>query len=172
MFFKSKWFQLIIALIIGVIILLLPRPEGTKFKITGDTAQNLFTAVQAHFDLIIKENPSTDTYVLVGKNPEGTECAAEFLQQKAADLGLPHVQVDYVDGLSPRAKRFLAVLCTLIILFILEPIPLEITAICIGVFLVAMNVTDVKTAWAPYMHPVVVFIMCCLIFAVSLDKAV
>jgi len=31
--------------------------------------------------------------------------------------------------------------------------------------------TRVKGAWAPYMHPVVIFIMCCLIFAISLDKA-
>jgi hypothetical protein len=52
-----------------------------------------------------------------------------------------------------------------------EPIPLEITAILIGVLLVVMQIVDVKTAWAPYMHPVVVFIMCCLIFAIALDKA-
>jgi sodium-dependent dicarboxylate transporter 2/3/5 len=79
--------------------------------------------------------------------------------------------VEYVNGLSPKAKRFLAMLGVLIFLFIAEPIPLEITAICIGVSLVLTGVCDVKTAWAPYMHPVVVFIMCCLIFAVSLDKA-
>ena len=48
---------------------------------------------------------------------------------------------------------------------------MEITAICIGVFLVIMGISDPKTAWAPYMHPVVIFIMCCLIFAISLDKA-
>ena len=48
---------------------------------------------------------------------------------------------------------------------------MEITAILIGVFLVVMQIVDVKTAWAPYMHPVVVFIMCCLIFAIALDKA-
>ena len=59
----------------------------------------------------------------------------------------------------------------LVFLFVAEPIPLEITAICIGVFLVITGISDVKDAWAPYMHPVVVFIMCCLIFAISLDKA-
>ena len=67
--------------------------------------------------------------------------------------------------------RFLAILAVLIFLFLVEPIPLEITAILIGVSLVAMQIVDVKTAWAPYMHPVVVFIMCCLIFAISLEKA-
>ena len=55
-------------------------------------------------------------------------------------------------GLSPKAKRFLAVLVVLVFLFIAEPIPLEITAICIGVFIVIMGVGDVKDAWAPYMH--------------------
>ncbi len=80
------------------------------------------------------------------------------------------MKVEYVDGLSPRAKRFLAILMVLVILFVLEPIPLEITAICIGVSLVAFQITDVKSAWAPYMHPVVIFIMCCLIFAIALDR--
>ena len=80
------------------------------------------------------------------------------------------LEIDYVNGLSPKAMRFLAVLAVLIFLFIAEPIPLEITAICIGVFMVIMGVADVKDAWAPYMHPVVVFIMCCLIFAIALEK--
>ena len=59
----------------------------------------------------------------------------------------------------------------LVFLFVAEPIPLEITAILIGVSLTALGIADVKDAWAPYMHPVVVFIMCCLIFAICLDKA-
>jgi sodium-dependent dicarboxylate transporter 2/3/5 len=37
--------------------------------------------------------------------------------------------------------------------------------------MILTGVTDVKGAWAPYMHPVVVFIMCCLIFAIALEKA-
>ena len=79
--------------------------------------------------------------------------------------------MEYVDGLSPKGKRFLAILGVLLFLFVAEPIPLEITAICIGVSLAALGIAPVKDAWAPYMHPVVVFIMCCLIFAISLDKA-
>ena len=33
------------------------------------------------------------------------------------------------------------------------------------------GVSDLKDAWAAYMHPVVLFIMCCLIFAISFEKA-
>ena len=64
----------------------------------------------------------------------------------------------------------LAVLAVLVVLFVVEPIPLEITAVLIGASLVMLGLTDVKGAWAPYMHPVVIFIMCCLIFAIALDK--
>ena len=92
------------------------------------------------------------------------------MKKKIAEAGLEGVEVKYVDGLSPKAKRFLAVLGLLIFLFVAEPIPLELTAICIGVLLVLLGIADVKDAWAPYMHPVVVFIMVCLIFAISLEK--
>ncbi len=172
MFFKSKWFQLILAVLIGITVLVLPRPEGTTFKISGDPSLLLYKHVSDYFEVERENNPSPkDFYKLIAKTPSGDHSTAQFLTQKAAELKTGRIQVDYVDGLPPKAKRFLAVLAVLVFLFVFEPIPLEITAICIGVFLVVMNVMDVKSAWAPYMHPVVVFIMCCLIFAVSLDKA-
>jgi len=171
MFLKTKTFKICIALLLGIIVLLLPRPEGTKFKITGDKNQLLFSGVDQYFALIPAENDHTDRYILKANHPGEPESTAKFLEGKIAELQDTGMKVDYVDGLSPRAKRFLAVLAVLIFLFIVEPIPLEITAICIGVFLVVMGISDVKNAWAPYMHPVVVFIMCCLIFAISLDKA-
>ena len=171
MFYKTNGFKLCIALLIGVAVFLLPRPEGTQFKITGDTNQTLMKTVNEHFDLVSDKKIKDQFYILKAKAPGTLEATAKFLGQKAKDLNLDKVQVNYVDGLSPKAKRFLAVLVVLIILFVVEPIPLEITAVCIGVSLVIFQITDVKNAWAPYMHPVVIFIMCCLIFAISLDKA-
>ncbi len=170
MFLKSKGFQLCLAFLLGVIILLIPRPEGRKFKVTGDESKGLFQAVQEHF-AIVPGKGQEDGYVVEAKNPGSIEGRQTFLADKASELKMTGVKVNYVDGLSPKAQRFLAILVGLIFLFVAEPIPLEITAICIGVFLVIMGIADVKTAWAPYMNPVVVFIMCCLIFAISLDKA-
>lgn len=169
-FFKTTGFQLGLAIALGVIVLLLPRPEGTKFAITGDEGQTFLHRIDAHFTLVPTEK-DRDKQIVVAKNPGSQEATASFLQEKAAELKMTGLKVDYIDGLSPKAKRFLAVLVVLVFLFVLEPIPLEITAICIGAFLVLMGIGDVKTAWAPYMHPVVVFIMCCLIFAISLEKA-
>ncbi|MBC8439991.1 MAG: DASS family sodium-coupled anion symporter [Deltaproteobacteria bacterium] len=171
MFYKTNGFKLCAALLVGVVVFLLPRPEGTQFKVTGDAGQILVQNVNEHFTVVTGGIPQKDSYVLKAKNPGSFEATAKFLSQKVKNLSLDTVSVDYVDGLSPKAKRFLAILAVLVILFVIEPIPLEITAVLIGVSLVVMQITDVKNAWAPYMHPVVIFIMCCLIFAISLDKA-
>jgi sodium-dependent dicarboxylate transporter 2/3/5 len=171
MFIKTKTFQLCFALALGIIVLMLPRPEGTKFKITGDDQRLLFRNVNNYFTLVPAEKTDAKEYTLDAIQPESPESTAQYLRDTAAQLKMTGVEVDYINGLSLKAKRFLAVLVVLIFLFVAEPIPLEITAICIGVFLVVMGISDVKDAWAPYMHPVVVFIMCCLIFAISLDKA-
>jgi len=171
MFFKTKGFQLCLAFALGIIVLLLPRPEGTKFKITGDDGLKFFQQIRQHFTIVSTEKDHIKGYTVEAKNPGSPTSTAAFLEDKAAELKMTGLKVDYVNGLSPKAKRFLAVLIVLVFLFVVEPIPLEITAICIGVFLVVMRIADVKEAWAPYMHPVVVFIMCCLIFAISLDKA-
>ncbi len=171
MFFKSNGFKLCIGIMLGIVVMLLPRPEGVKFKISGDVHQALYTAVDSHFQLSGEKSQKDGSYVLEAKAPGTTESTGTFLKTRAEDLGAESIKVGYVDGLSPTAKRFLAILVVLIFMFVVEPIPLEITAICIGVSLVVMGVADPKDAWAPYMHPVVIFIMCCLIFAIALDEA-
>jgi sodium-dependent dicarboxylate transporter 2/3/5 len=168
---KNRNIQLGFALLFGAIILVLPRPEGTKFKITGDVDQNFFKTISDQFTLVPTTNGETDTYVVETKETETVEFPGELLKEKAAASKMTDIKIDYVNGLSSKAKRFLAILAVLIFLFVFEPIPLEITAALIGVSLVIMQIVDVKTAWAPYMHPVVVFIMCCLIFAIAMDKA-
>ncbi len=168
---KSKNFQLCMALLIGAVILMLPRPEGTTFKISGDGERLFYRTISDYVTLVPDGATDADAYVVEIKAVDDAVLSGSFLKEKAGRYQEADIQVDYVDGLSPKAKRFLAVLAVLIFLFMLEPIPLEITAILIGVLLVVMQIVDVKTAWAPYMHPVVVFIMCCLIFAIALDKA-
>ncbi|HBN27125.1 MAG TPA: anion transporter, partial [Desulfobacteraceae bacterium] len=171
-FIKSKGFQLVIGLAIGVVVMLLPRPEGTQFKISGDTDQIFFTNIKQDYTLIpqTKDKKASEEYLIEANNPGANEATVNFLEKKAAELQNSKIKIDYVNGLSPRAKRFLAILAVLVFLFVVEPIPLEITAICIGVFLILLKIGDTKEVWAPYMHPVVVFIMCCLIFAISLEK--
>ena len=168
MIFKSNGFKLAAAVLIGVIVFILPRPEGTKFKLSGTGADQLSHSVAQYFST--QETAPGKPIILTAKTPGTEQAQAQYLADQAQKMGLSKVNVDYVDGLSPKAKRFLSVLAVLVILFVVEPIPLEITAVLIGASLVILGITDVKGAWAPYMHPVVIFIMCCLIFAIALDK--
>lgn len=169
-FLKSKNVQLGIAILIGLVVMMLPRPEGTRFKITGDKDRILQPAISEHFN-VVSESQKGGHYIVELKDAGALAAPGNYLKEKVAGSGAPQIQVDYVNGLSPKAQRFLAILAFLIFLFVAEPMPLEITAVLIGVLLVALRIVDVKTAWAPYMHPVVVFIMCCLIFAIAADKA-
>ena len=170
MLLKTKGFQLCLAFALGLIVMLLPRPEGEKFRIVGDGSQAVSAAVSEQFTLDAGNKSLSKGYILRKTSPDAPASPHKFLQVKAHEIN-ENIRVDYVDGLPPKAHRFLAMLVTLVFLFVVEPIPLEITAVLIGVLLVTLGITDVKSAWAPYMNPVVVFIMCCLIFAVSLDKA-
>ena len=147
------------------------QTRRNQIQSSGDSDRLFYQTISDRFTLVPDTGTESWSYIVETKETENLKFSGSFLKEKAERYQEADIQVDYVDGLSPKAKRFLAVLAVLIFLFMVEPIPLEITAILIGVLLVVMQVVDVKTAWAPYMHPVVVFIMCCLIFAIALDKA-
>ncbi len=165
--FRNRFFQIGVAVVLGILVYALPRPEGTVFEVSGDPDRSLAILVADRF-IVADRDGVGDSYFL--EAIPDTENPGVFLTVTSAELG-EEIEIGYVNGLSPKAFRFLALLAALIFLFVVEPIPLEITAILIGVCLVAFDIVDVTTAWATYMHPVVVFIMCCLILAIALEKA-
>ncbi len=172
MYLKSKGFQLGVAAVIALVVALLPRPDGTRFRVSGDPDQRLLAAVSQDFTLAKSGAAEDGSYVVVVKVPgDWNGDASRFLRDQAVGLPGPGVRVSWVDGLSPEGKRFLAVLSAVLFLFVAEPIPLEITALLIGVLLAASGVTGTREARASYMNPVVAFIMCCLVFAIALDKS-
>ena len=69
MFFKSKGFQLGLAFALGIVVLLLPRPEGTKFRITGDRNQTFFQHISQHFTTVSTEKGASKGYTVVAKKP-------------------------------------------------------------------------------------------------------
>ncbi len=147
MILKSSGFKLAAAALVGVILFILPRPEGTKFKLSGNGADQLGQSVSNYFSM--QQTDSGNAVILTAKAPGTVQARAQYLAEQAQTMGLSQVNVDYVDGMSPKAKRFLSMLAVLVILFVVEPIPLEITAVLIGASLVFLNITDVKGAWAP-----------------------
>jgi sodium-dependent dicarboxylate transporter 2/3/5 len=167
MSFGNKYLQIGLAALIGVVVFALPRPQGALFDVAHDPERHLATAVGADFTVIDGAAKGADYRLRAAAE---VDAPGTVLATAAAELGAG-VEVLYVDGLSPKAFRFLAVLAALVFLFVVEPIPLEVTAILIGVLLVGFRIVDLTSAWATYMHPVVVFIMCCLILAIALEKA-
>ena len=123
MFFKSKMFLLVLAVLIGAVIFMLPRPEGTKFKVTGDTGRQLYENLRQHFDLVPGKTEQAP-YILQAKEPGTPQGSKAFIDAKAAEMNLEKVEVDFVDGLPPKGKRFLAILAVLVFMFVAEPIPL------------------------------------------------
>ena len=174
---KKTILQLAIAVTLSLIVLSIPRPEGSRFEITGDPEKKLMRETHGIFRLPeqgektkLVDGKKKVIYELQALAPGNPDASAAWLTAKAGQMGLTAARVDYVDGLSPKAHRFLALIVFLVFLFVFEPVPLQITALCIGVLLVLTGVSNLKDAWAAYMHPVVVFIMSCLIYAIALDK--
>ena len=102
MFFKSKLFQLCVALGLGLFVLLLPRPEGTRFKIKGDPEKRLHQAVEENFTLLSADDKKKEYVVQVKDSFRDRHAAARHLEEKAKADGLTEIQVGYVDGLPPR----------------------------------------------------------------------
>ena len=86
MIFKSKGFQLFLALAVGVIVMLLPRPEGTKFQVIGDDSQILLQNVSEHFTLVPTKEKKPKGYILQATSPGTPETTQKFLQEKAGEL--------------------------------------------------------------------------------------
>jgi sodium-dependent dicarboxylate transporter 2/3/5 len=168
MVLRNRYLQVGFGCLLGLLLFLIPRPEATVFEVVGDPDRTLLTRVAEVFAL--EQGGPAGSYRLKVADSSAVEEPGEWLSEQASRHDAA-ISIRHVNGLSPTAFRFLAVLIALVYLFVVEPIPLEITAIMIGVLLVATGVTDVRSAWATYMHPVVVFIMCCLIFAIALEKA-
>ena len=83
MIFKNKWFQLCIAVTLGIVVVLLPRPEGTKFKITGDRDREFFQHVSRYFTLVPSEKENSE-YTVEARNPGSQEATAAFLEKTAS----------------------------------------------------------------------------------------
>ena len=62
--FKNKGFQLCMAFALGIIVLLLPRPEGTKFRIIGDEGQKLLQHVDRYFILVSPDKDQSEGYTI------------------------------------------------------------------------------------------------------------
>ena len=93
--FKKKGIQLAVAFALGIIVLLLPRPEGKTFKITGSGADALLKQIGEHFEQV-PSGESQGEIIVRAKNPGSEKSNAAFLEAQARELNSGKIQIDYV----------------------------------------------------------------------------
>lgn len=88
----------------------------------------------------------------------------------AIGLGLFVYLLPTPDNLSPEGHRLLALLTTVVILFVTEAIPIGVTALLVGSGLILFNIQTPHDAWAPYASPAVMFVLMIIMFGVVLNE--
>lgn len=75
------------------------------------------------------------------------------------------------EGLPPQGHKFLALLVTVIILWISEAIPVGVTALIVGGGLILFKIQPTAKSWEAYASPAVMFVLMIMMFGVILNEA-
>lgn len=75
------------------------------------------------------------------------------------------------DGLSVQAHRFLALLTTVILLWVTEALPIGVTGLLAGGSLILFKIQTPAKAWEPFASPAVMFVLMIMMFGVILNEA-
>ncbi len=88
----------------------------------------------------------------------------------AAAVGLFIWLLPTPDSLTPEGHRLLALLATIVILFVTEAVPIGVTALLVGAGLILFNIQSPHDAWAPFASPAVMFVLMIIMFGVVLNE--
>jgi len=88
----------------------------------------------------------------------------------ALALGILVLMLPRPDNLTPEAHRFLALLLTVVILWVSEAIPIGVTALLAGASLILLKIQSAQNAWAPFASPAVMFVLMVIMFGVVLNE--
>ena len=75
------------------------------------------------------------------------------------------------EGLSPAGHRYLALLVTIIILWVSEALPIGVTGLLAGASLILFQIQPAAKAWEPFANPAVMFVLMIMMFGIILDEA-
>jgi sodium-dependent dicarboxylate transporter 2/3/5 len=78
MILKHRGFQLCMAILLGAAILVLPRPDGTTFKIVGDIDRSFFQTVSDRFTILSDSDSNPDAYVVRATEDKQAEPGAHI----------------------------------------------------------------------------------------------
>lgn len=85
-------------------------------------------------------------------------------------LGLLVALLPTPEGLEPRAHHFMALLITIILLWVTEAVPIGLTALLAGGGLILFGIQTPAAAWTQYANPAVMFVLMIIMFGVILNE--
>ncbi|WP_045211254.1 SLC13 family permease [Desulfonatronovibrio magnus] len=111
--------------------------------------------------------------LIIDEHPESPQQSGKSIIIKsviAAALGLFVWLLPTPENLSPEGHRLLALLTTVIILWVTEAIPIGITALCVGGGMIMFDIVGRNEAWTPYANSAVMFVLMIIMFGVVLNE--
>ena len=88
----------------------------------------------------------------------------------ALALGILVIMLPTPESLTPEGHRLLALLTTVVILWVTEAVPIGVTALLAGAGLILLKIQSSQNAWAPFASPAVMFVLMIIMFGVVLNE--
>jgi sodium-dependent dicarboxylate transporter 2/3/5 len=85
-------------------------------------------------------------------------------------LGILVMLLPRPETLTPEAHRLLALLTTIVFLWVSEAVPIGATALLAGAGLIFLKIQPAQKAWAPFASPAVMFVLMIIMFGVVLNE--
>jgi solute carrier family 13 (sodium-dependent dicarboxylate transporter), member 2/3/5 len=85
-------------------------------------------------------------------------------------MGILVMMLPRPENLTPEGHRLLALLTTIVILWVTEAVPIGVTALLAGAGLILLQIQTAQSAWAPYASPAVMFVLMIIMFGVVLNE--
>ncbi len=85
-------------------------------------------------------------------------------------LGILVILLPRPEILTPEGHRLLALLTTIVFLWVSEAVPIGATALLSGAGLIFLKIQPAQAAWAPFASPAVMFVLMIIMFGVVLNE--
>jgi sodium-dependent dicarboxylate transporter 2/3/5 len=85
-------------------------------------------------------------------------------------LGILVMLLPRPETLTPEGHRLLALLTTIVFLWVSEAVPIGATALLSGAGLIFLKIQPAQAAWAPFASPAVMFVLMIIMFGVVLNE--
>ena len=118
-----------------------------------------------------REHPEDE--LVIDEHPESQEQSGRSIIIKtiiSLAIGLGLYLLPTPSNLPPEGHKFLALLITVVLLWVSEAIPIGVSALCAAAGMILFGIQKPADAWAPFASPAVMFVLMIVMFGVVLNE--